>query len=124
MKDERLLIWRHDDADNNVAAAVTALRCTLNLVDRLEDTSQFPELDLQPTQCRTTCTVSPEKIYNKKKMEHTDLLFSSAIFFFFKKISVHPVNREETNSRKASGAISTIQISQHLNVNKNHNLCN
>lgn len=102
MKDERLLIWRHDDADNNVAAAVTALRCTLNLVDRLEDTSQFPELDLQPTQCRTTCSVS-RKIYNKKK-------WNTQIYFFHlqfkkkkKKISVHPVNRKETNSRKASG---------------------
>lgn len=39
MKDDRLLIWRHDDADNNIAAAVTAWRRTLNLVDRLEDTS-------------------------------------------------------------------------------------
>lgn len=75
MKDERLLIWRHDDADNNVAAAVTALRCTLNLVDRLEDTSQFPELDLQPTQCRTTCTVSPGKYIIKKNGTHRFTFF-------------------------------------------------
>lgn len=88
MKDERLLIWRHDDADNNVAAAVTALRCTLNLVDRLEDTSQFPELDLQPTQCRTTCTVSPEKIYNKKKKWNTQIYFFHLQFLKKKKKSV------------------------------------
>lgn len=83
MKDDRFLIWRHDDADNNVAAAVTAQRRTLNLVDRLENTSQFLELDLQPTQYRTSCTVSLEKIYilKKKKGTHSFTFFHLQFFF-------------------------------------------